>query len=41
MAIFLGDLVDRGPRILDTVDLVHAMVAGQVPTIVDFLDAGW
>jgi protein phosphatase len=25
-AIFLGDLVDRGPRILDTVRLVHNMV---------------
>ena len=27
-AIFLGDLVDRGPRILDTVRLVRTMVAG-------------
>ncbi len=27
IAIFLGDLVDRGPRILDTVDLVRRMVA--------------
>jgi protein phosphatase len=26
-AIFVGDLVDRGPRILDTVRLVHNMVA--------------
>lgn len=26
-AVFLGDLVDRGPRILDTVKLVHNMVA--------------
>lgn len=26
-AVFLGDLVDRGPRILDTVHLVRAMVA--------------
>ncbi len=26
-AIFLGDLVDRGPRILDTLRLVHNMVA--------------
>lgn len=25
-AIFVGDLVDRGPRILDTVNLVHNMV---------------
>jgi protein phosphatase len=25
-AVFLGDLVDRGPRILDTVRIVHAMV---------------
>jgi protein phosphatase len=25
-AVFLGDLVDRGPRILDTYQLVHAMV---------------
>jgi len=25
-AVFLGDLVDRGPRILDTVKLVHNMV---------------
>ena len=26
-AVFLGDLVDRGPRILDTVKLVHNMIA--------------
>ncbi len=26
-AVFVGDLVDRGPRILDTVRLVHNMVA--------------
>ncbi|MGC1308241.1 MAG: polynucleotide kinase-phosphatase [Phormidesmis sp.] len=26
-ALFLGDLVDRGPRILDTVKLVHNMMA--------------
>jgi hypothetical protein len=26
-AVFLGDLVDRGTRILDTVKLVHNMVA--------------
>lgn len=26
-AIFVGDLVDRGPRILDTLQLVHNMVA--------------
>jgi protein phosphatase len=26
-AVFVGDLVDRGPRILDTVRLVHSMVA--------------
>ncbi len=26
-ALFLGDLVDRGPRILDTVRLVHNMIA--------------
>ncbi len=26
-AVFLGDLVDRGPRILDTVRLVRNMVA--------------
>jgi protein phosphatase len=26
-AVFLGDLVDRGPRVLDTVRLVHNMVA--------------
>lgn len=26
-AIFLGDLVDRGPRVLDTVELVRQMVA--------------
>ncbi|MDJ0738008.1 MAG: polynucleotide kinase-phosphatase [Nostocaceae cyanobacterium] len=26
-AVFLGDLVDRGPRILDTLKLVHNMVA--------------
>jgi protein phosphatase len=26
-AVFVGDLVDRGPRILDTVGLVHNMVA--------------
>jgi protein phosphatase len=25
-AVFLGDLVDRGPRILDTIQLVHNMV---------------
>jgi len=25
-AVFVGDLVDRGPRILDTVAIVHAMV---------------
>ena len=28
-AVFLGDLVDRGPRILDTVRLVHAMVDAE------------
>lgn len=27
LAIFIGDLVDRGPRILDTVDLVRTMVS--------------
>ena len=27
IAVFLGDLVDRGPRILDTVGLVRRMVA--------------
>ncbi|NMB89898.1 MAG: polynucleotide kinase-phosphatase, partial [Chloroflexi bacterium] len=25
-AVFLGDLVDRGPRVLDTLQLVHSMV---------------
>ena len=34
-ALFLGDLVDRGPRILDTVKLVHSMVeAGSALCIV-------
>jgi protein phosphatase len=34
-ALFLGDLVDRGPRILDTVKLVHSMVqAGSAMCIV-------
>ncbi|HIK54206.1 MAG TPA: polynucleotide kinase-phosphatase [Synechococcales cyanobacterium M55_K2018_004] len=28
-AIFLGDLVDRGPRILDTLKLVHNMVVAE------------
>jgi protein phosphatase len=28
-AVFLGDLVDRGPRILDTLKLVHNMVAAE------------
>jgi protein phosphatase len=28
-AVFVGDLVDRGPRILDTVRLVHNMVAAE------------
>jgi protein phosphatase len=28
--IFLGDLVDRGPRILDTLRLVHNMVTAEV-----------
>ena len=31
-AIFLGDLVDRGPRILDTLRLVHNMVRGARPS---------
>lgn len=34
-AMFLGDLIDRGPRILDTVKLVHNMVqAGSAMCIV-------
>ena len=28
-AIFVGDLVDRGPRVLDTLQIVRSMVAGQ------------
>jgi protein phosphatase len=33
-ALFVGDLVDRGPRILDTVALVHNMVAaGQALSV--------
>ncbi|MEM9089862.1 MAG: polynucleotide kinase-phosphatase [Cyanobacteria bacterium P01_F01_bin.53] len=27
-AVFLGDLIDRGPRILDTIKLVHNMMSG-------------
>ncbi|MEO1393254.1 MAG: polynucleotide kinase-phosphatase [Cyanobacteria bacterium J06634_5] len=27
-AVFLGDLIDRGPRILDTLKLVHNMMSG-------------
>ena len=29
-AVFLGDLVDRGPRVLDTVEIIRRMVAADV-----------
>ncbi|MEX6502090.1 metallophosphoesterase [Pseudomonas zhanjiangensis] len=45
MAIFLGDLVDRGPRIREALHLVHAMVeAGQALCIMgnhEFNALGW
>lgn len=45
LAIFLGDLVDRGPRIRETLHLVHTMVgAGQALCIMgnhEFNALGW
>ncbi|MCY1499668.1 Bis(5'-nucleosyl)-tetraphosphatase, symmetrical [compost metagenome] len=45
MALFLGDIVDRGPRVREALHLVHAMVeAGQARCIMgnhEFYALGW